>query len=108
MASGLLPVYGRLMSSNTPTGIKWKLEDRSDAWRKVMLAKLLSNAHKGGPEGWENDDVIDLRERVKEELKELDDAISHHRDPAAIRAEAADVANMVMMVADAYEKGFVG
>lgn len=91
--------------TKTTMGVLSRLEARSETWRTWMLQKLLANAHKGGPEGWENDDVIDLRERVKEELKELDEAISKGADPEIVRAEASDVANMVMMVADAYEKG---
>lgn len=92
-----------LVASDSTLSVKSRLEARSETWRAWMLDKLLANAHKGGPEGWENDEVLDLRERVNEELKEFDEAISKHADPAIVRAEAADVANMVMMVADAYE-----
>ncbi len=76
-----------------------------------MEAKLEKNRHKGNREGWLNDDIDDLLERLREELCELDDAIceGHVRmhEPlnaawmaAKVADEAADVANFAMMIAD--------
>jgi len=78
------------------------LADRVDAWAKRMLDKLFENAGKGGPDGWEEDPPAELIERVREELEELVVAMKKKRSARTIYEEAADVANMVMMVADAY------
>lgn len=75
------------------------LNRRVDKWAKSMKLKLGCNAHKGNR--WEYDDPRDLLARVREELDELEPAI--HGNGGVVRHEAADVANMAMMVADAYE-----
>lgn len=68
-----------------------------------MEKKLLENDHKGG---WSFDSIASLTLRVKEEFDELRDAVLAHLasgDEATalnVVEEAADVANMVMMVAD--------
>jgi NTP pyrophosphatase (non-canonical NTP hydrolase) len=84
-----------------------------------MELKLLENEHKGG---WQNDSPEDLMARVFEEAQELRDthrtadAVCDARDrllPTETRrarrplvvSEAADVANMAMMVADHYREG---
>jgi len=72
------------------------LADRIEAWAMRMLGKLFENAEKGGPEGWE------VLVRVHEELEELKTAMKKKRSARLVYDEAADVANMVMMVADAY------
>ena len=59
-----------------------------------MVRKLDSNKpKKGGREGWENDDPLALLGRLREEVEELSAARNDI-------GEAADVANMAMMVAD--------
>lgn len=71
----------------------------------LMERELRANEHKGG---WKNDHADALADRVVEEAGELRDvamlAECHNPVPADIRAkvaeEAADVANMAMMVAD--------
>ncbi len=65
------------------------------AW--LMEQKLRENAHKGG---WKNETPEGLMNRVFQEYKELDLAIIRSEGSRAIGREAADVANMVMMVAD--------
>lgn len=70
------------------------------AFTAIMWVKLRENAHKRHwselPSQW-------LLGRIKDELQELQDAILAG-DPVAIRREAADVANLAMMVADNAEK----
>lgn len=70
-----------------------------------MLSKLRANAWKGD---WLDDDAESLLARAKEELSELEEALAAlPRGPMQLRKiirEAADVANMVMMVADLCER----
>ncbi len=75
----------------------------ANSFVSVMLEKLRENRkHKGDREGWKNDDPFDLLDRVLEEAKELKAELRKiPSDPTAILREAADVANMAMMVADA-------
>lgn len=75
-----------------------------DAFRAVMLEKLAKNQHKGNRAGWWHDYPDALLDRVREETRELakevkGDRYGHRNLPALVR-EAADVANMAMMVAD--------
>jgi NTP pyrophosphatase (non-canonical NTP hydrolase) len=77
----------------------------------VMKLKLSENRHKG--DSWRDDNAFDLLDRVIEEVQELrtalacltevdtPEAIANMR--AAVWREAADVANMAMMVADSAE-----
>lgn len=82
---------------------------KGDRWPTVtvfaeaMRAKLEQHrAEKGGREGWWDDDPMGLANRVAEELRELRGAlILMSPDPRRVLEEAADVANMAMMVADA-------
>lgn len=77
----------------------------SDTWETVqafareMEEKLSQNRHKGG---WLTDDPLALLHRVMEEVVELQHAIDQGAPSGEIIEEAADVANMAMMVADAY------
>lgn len=80
----------------------------------AMEAKLAANRHKGDREGWLYDEVYSLMGRVREEILELERAVwpgtkGRIRGRIGIATgdelddvlhEAADVANMVMMVAD--------
>jgi hypothetical protein len=76
----------------------------------VMWSKLIKNDHKGG---WRGELPERLFEKLEDEIRELDDAISRYRaDPSITRTvkteklarqialEAADVANYAMMIAD--------
>lgn len=62
----------------------------------TMRAKLFANQHKGG---WADCDPAWLHHRAEEEMDELAKAIARG-DPDAIEAEAADVANFCLMIAD--------
>jgi NTP pyrophosphatase (non-canonical NTP hydrolase) len=73
------------------------------AFANLMERELRNNDHKGG---WKNDSAEDLMKRVLEEALELSEEvkINFGRTPEQraydIGEEAADVANMAMMVAD--------
>jgi hypothetical protein len=68
-----------------------------------MEEMLNVNAHKGGRGMWLNDDPRDLLARVRQEVDELEEALAAGASPKTVWEEAADVANMAAMVADAYE-----
>jgi NTP pyrophosphatase (non-canonical NTP hydrolase) len=72
------------------------------AFGRIMEGKLQANRHKGDREGWVESRPLDLLERVTEELDELLAAVFHRESDEVVAKEAADVANMAMMVADAY------
>ena len=61
----------------------------------LMKTKLTMNAYKGG---WQSNSLHSLVSRVYEELQELEDSL----DLVTTPRKAADVANMVMMVADVW------
>jgi hypothetical protein len=77
-----------------------------------MELRLRENDHKGG---WHEMDPSNLVMRAQDELSELEDAVDEHPmdddDPenadanAACIREAADIANMVLMVADHFRDG---
>jgi NTP pyrophosphatase (non-canonical NTP hydrolase) len=64
-----------------------------------MESKLSKNRHKGDRAGWLNTSPEILMHRLKEELKELEDAF-WDGDATATAHECADVANFAMMIAD--------
>lgn len=72
------------------------------AFGRIMEGKLSMNRHKGDRDGWVEDRPMDLLERVKQELNELLGAVFHEASDEDVAKKAADVANMAMMVADAY------
>lgn len=72
------------------------------AFGKLMEWKLSQNRHKGDRNGWIGDSPMDLYDRVKEETTELLVALANGGTWEEVALEAADVANMAMMVADAY------
>jgi NTP pyrophosphatase (non-canonical NTP hydrolase) len=70
-----------------------------------MEKKLEANRHKGDAEGWRMCSPFTLLDRLREETGELSTAMDliPPADPAVfpkIIAEAADVANFAMMIAD--------
>jgi NTP pyrophosphatase (non-canonical NTP hydrolase) len=73
------------------------------AFLAAMVRKLDANKEKkGGREGWRHDDPADLLRRVNEEAAEMRGVVEARGVPASeVLDEAADVANMAMMVADA-------
>jgi NTP pyrophosphatase (non-canonical NTP hydrolase) len=85
---------------NDPTPIEYPAV--LESFRDVMDARLHQNlAHKGDRNNWVNGDVSHLLERVAEELQELREAVELGHSEVLL--EAADVANMAMMVADCYD-----
>jgi hypothetical protein len=94
-----------------------------DVFAREMKAKLEENKHKGlrGGEqdgcepatcppfgGWLWDAPADLLRRVGEELLELSEAVAAGAPARHVIWEAADVANMAMMVCDAYTRQQTG
>lgn len=70
------------------------------AFALAMEQKLRENDHKGG---WKKCTLAYLMKRLREETKELADAVSRRSEGWAagkFRREAADVANFAMMIAD--------
>lgn len=69
-----------------------------DWFSQEMERELRHNDHKPG---WIGDDLTSLLFRVYDEVRELREALSDEEmDPVKVIAEAADVANMAMMIAD--------
>ena len=66
---------------------------------ELMEHKLDQNRHKGDREVWLKDSPWALLERIKQEVRELQQAMFHIGTTNAIE-ECADVANFAMMVAD--------
>lgn len=75
-----------------------------DAFRDRMLRKLEANIHKGNREGWmpPRFDSFEALRRLFEEAIELMQLLAPDAspDPQHIIDEAADVANLAMMIAD--------
>ena len=66
-----------------------------------MMERLRLNDHKGH---WKDTPIQRLLLHEKDEMRELEDAIRTGNSYEEVLSEAADVANMVMMVADNYKK----
>jgi NTP pyrophosphatase (non-canonical NTP hydrolase) len=62
----------------------------------TMIEKLMANQHKGP---WDKLDSVDLFRKGLREFEELLGALTSE-DPEAIRREAADVANFMLMIHD--------
>lgn len=85
---------------NSPVAVPERLRSPVAAFARLMEQELLANDHKGG---WQNDNPRALAARVVEEAHELLDACSIRgveKRRERVAEEAADVANMAMMVAD--------
>ena len=67
----------------------------------IMQKKLEANAGKGG---WEDCSFEYLVKRAKEELTEVENAITQNKSCHVVQKECADVANFMMMIADNYER----
>lgn len=63
----------------------------------AMKTKLKENDHKTG---WETLSVRWLVHRLRQEVDELDRALSNGESPEAVTREAADVANFAYFIAD--------
>lgn len=74
------------------------LRPEVEAFAQAMERELRANDHKPG---WGKDNPWDLQRRLLEEAKELEDAWGNKfLTGLEILAEAADVANFAMMIAD--------
>jgi NTP pyrophosphatase (non-canonical NTP hydrolase) len=73
-------------------------KEKITLFSRAMLEKLNENSNKGS---WESCELDYLFCRLQEEVRELQHAVYENSSPLdAIRREAADVANFVMMIAD--------
>lgn len=79
------------------------LSEHTRRWRRSMEEKLLENKDKGT--SWFRCNPFDLLVRVQGELHELEFSMRQGLDAKEVRREAADIANMAFMVADAYAEG---
>jgi NTP pyrophosphatase (non-canonical NTP hydrolase) len=84
-----------------------EVERVTETFRQCMLKKLRVNRHKGDRQGWKASTPRDLFVRLREELSELNDALTaievngNSRERRKRTAhEAADVANFAMMITD--------
>lgn len=74
------------------------------AWMQAMDDKLKANVHKGGDrECWRNKDVSFFLDKLGEKVAELLKAVRWHEPRRLVLDEAADVANVALMLADSYD-----
>lgn len=84
--------------SSTPAGLSRSEEECYENFILIMRDKLEENVYKGG---WFSCSNTFLFQRLIEEAKELEEVLRDHpNDHQAIAREAADVANIAMMLAD--------
>lgn len=69
------------------------------AMAELMETKLRKHDADWGDDGWVNADPFDLLVRMRQEGEELEEAVTEERKDMA--EEAADVANLAMMIVDA-------
>ncbi len=67
---------------------------------RLMERKLRRDDEKKGPGGWKASKARALFDRMLVEVVELDNTIRCNSGPEDVALEAADVANLAMMVAD--------
>jgi hypothetical protein len=77
-----------------PAGI---VREEVDWFSHEMEQKLSSNDHKGG---WKECDNFFFLDKLDEEVRELAQAVLHNQGSQRIIEEAADAANIAMMIAD--------
>lgn len=70
---------------------------------KEMEAKLRANNHKGNRVAWLRSSASELTSGLLQEVAELVESVVEHQPPEFVWAEAADVANTAMMLADRTE-----
>ena len=63
----------------------------------LMEAKLKKNDWKGG---WKNESIVDMLNRLNEEVAELNQIAFESSDGLDIRDECIDVANFAMIISD--------
>ena len=96
------PASGKLLPIPEPNSPTWPFVL---AFAQKMEHKLSLNRHKGDRSGWVNQDPQALLTRVDEEVVELNAAVDMGGEADDVWFEAADVANVAMMSADAYNQG---
>jgi len=69
----------------------------------AMEAELVENDHKGH---WRDAPIEQLLDHLEDEVKELKAAIKLQMHPDEVLSEAADLANLAMMVADNYRSDY--
>lgn len=78
-----------------------QLRPEVQRFAEAMETQLRANDHKPG---WQQDDPLDLCDRIQQELDELIQAIEGNKDGAPpdseVMREAADVGNFALMVWD--------
>lgn len=79
-----------------------RLQRALTRWRKRMKVKLFEKRYRGAD--WDKDTPKSLLRRVRQELTELEKAVGLKKSVKEVEREAADVANMANMVADAYAR----
>ena len=90
------------------------MSQTSNTWPEIqkfavrMEGKLAQNRHKGDRAGWLTTHPTYLINRLLDETAELYDALDNLLNPEDVWAEAADVANFAMMVADSYAAQYEG
>ena len=87
----------------TPTPAPLALRPEVAAFAQAMESQLRKHDATRGKRGWQNDYPQPLMQRLRQEADELDTVLLlglSPNKPAMALAEAADVANFAMMVAD--------
>lgn len=77
-------------------------------WLQAMDGKLKANVHKGGKGDWKNEELLFFASKLTEEVAELMRAVRWHATRGEVMAEAADVANVALMLADSYDWNMPG
>lgn len=78
------------------------IDDVVDQFVPIMRRKLIKRmARYGGTECWRGADVVQLIAHLRREVEEFEEAILNCADDAEVASEAADVANMAMIILDA-------
>lgn len=94
------------MSADKVRQHAWELIAAMGRWQALMFKQLHANAHKG--DRWKHDPVESLITRVEEELRQMQACyLDRHEagtSPDEMDRRAANLANMAMMVADAFRE----
>ena len=72
-------------------------------WILAMDTKLQANAHKGDTGDWKTEELSFFMGKLAEEVAELQKALRWHEPRNVVYDEAADVANVALMLADSYD-----
>lgn len=89
-----------LQEGGGDVGLWTKQLERLERFRACMVDKLQQNLHKGD---WSRHGFKDLLSWLRQEVIELEDELDREDGeivPAKVAAEAADVANFALMIAD--------